>query len=168
MQRRVIRALALALACGLAAGCPGHGKGGAATTPVDPATADQAMDAARRAVEQWRQAYEVDSFDALSPLYAHDKGLVVVQQGVPFVGWDAVEVHLEDLLGHAREIHVRLKDVRVLAMTDSAVVVALMDRDVSDGVTTVSESGVLTLVLRHQGDGWLVVAEHYSHPPQAS
>jgi len=167
MQRRVRRALALVLVSALVAGCFGHGKG-KATTPADPATpAGQAVSAAQRAVEQWRQAYEVDSFDALAPLYAHDKTLVIVQQGRPYVGWDAVEAHLKDMLGHAREIHVRLKDVRIMPLTDAAAVVALMDRDISDGVTTVSERGVLTLVLRREGDGWLVVAEHYSYPPQA-
>ena len=126
------------------------GRGAKATTPV----ADDAMDAARRAVESWRQAWEADSYDAIAPLYAHDANLVMVQQGVAYSGWDKIEPHLKDVLGHAREIHVKLGDVRVTELdVDDAVVVASMDRDLSDGTVTTSERGVLTLVLHREGSG---------------
>ncbi len=51
--------------------------------------------------------------------------------------------------------------------TGAAVVTAAMDREVSDGVTTISERGVVTLVLRAEAESWVVVAEHYSFPPQS-
>ncbi len=48
-----------------------------------------------------------------------------------------------------------------------SIVTAAMDREVSDGVTTISERGVVTLVLRAEAESWVVVAEHYSFPPQS-
>src|SRR5262249_21914002 len=112
---------------------------------------------------------EAESYDAIAPLYAHDGSLVVVEQGVAFTGWDAVSAHLKAMLGHAREIHAKLTDVKIAAQGDDvAVVVASMDRDVSDGTVTTSERGVLTLVLHREIDGWRVVSEHYSYPHTAS
>ena len=143
------------------AACGGHAQ--KETTPAQ----HDAMDAARRAVETWRQAWESDSYDAIAPLYAHDKDMVLVHQGAAFAGWDKSDAHLKEVLGHAREIHVKLADVTIDAVDDDcAVVVAAMDRDISDGAVTTTERGVLTLVLhREPGDGrWLVVSEHYSYP----
>ena len=151
---------AILAACALVAAC-----GGRAQKETTPAGADDGVAAAQRAVESWRQAYEADSFDAIAPLYAHDAKMVLVAQGVPYSGWDAASAHLKDMLGHAREIHVKLRDVTVDAIDeDCAVVVAQMDRDLSDGVVTTSERGVLTLVLHREGGGWVVVSEHYSYP----
>jgi ketosteroid isomerase-like protein len=146
----------------LAAGChPGKG----AADPATVASGD-AIDAARRALESWRQAYEVESFDALAALYAHERNVVVVRQGVATVGWDAIAPQLKTLLG-AREIRVRLRDVQIATPGPAAAVItASMDREVSDGVTTISERGVVTLVLRADAESWVVVAEHYSFPPQ--
>jgi ketosteroid isomerase-like protein len=147
-------------ACALAAAC-----GGRAQKETTPAPAGDTVAAAQRALETWRQAYEVHSFDALAPLYAHDPATVVVAQGVPYTGWDKAAAHLQDLLGHAKEIHVRLHDVTVDAIDlDCAVVVVQMDRDISDGTVTTSEHGVLTLVLHQTGGQWLVTSEHYSYP----
>ena len=36
-------------------------------------------------------------------------------------------------------------------------------REVGDDTTTVTESGALMVVLRKDGDAWVIVAEHYSH-----
>jgi uncharacterized protein (TIGR02246 family) len=147
-------ALAASAACG-----GGHAP--KSTTPV----AHDAMDAARRAVESWRQAWEADSYDAIAPLYAHDKSTVLVEQGHAFAGWDQADAHLKEVLGHAREIHVKLADVTIEELgDDAAVVVASMDRDVSDGQVTTTERGVLTLVLHRDADRWVVVSEHYSYP----
>jgi uncharacterized protein (TIGR02246 family) len=158
----VMRSLRILAACALFAACGGHAQ--PATTPA----AGDAMDAARRAVESWRQAWEADSYDQIAPLYAHDRNLVLVSQGVAFTGWDKVDAHLKEVLGHAREVHMKLADVTVDAIDDDcAIVVTQMDRDVSDGQVTTSERGVLTLVLHRDANGWLVVSEHYSYPQQS-
>jgi uncharacterized protein (TIGR02246 family) len=143
------------------AGCP---RGGGDTTPARPATPKEVVAAARATVEQWRQAYEVRSFDALAKLYAHDLDLVVVQDGVPLIGWQSVEGMLKDRLARYKDIHVRLKDIQVQSLGPTgAVATAVMTRELGDGVTTVTESGALTIVLRKDGDTWLIVTEHYSY-----
>jgi ketosteroid isomerase-like protein len=38
-----------------------------------------------------------------------------------------------------------------------------MTREISDGITTVTENGALTLVFEKTHDGWQIVAEHYSY-----
>ncbi len=151
----------LAIVLGLA-GCPSPKP--AETTPAASATPKEVVAAARGTIEQWRQAYEVKSFDALAKLYAHDLDLVVVQDGLPFQGWSTVEPVLRERLAKAKEIHVRLKDVTVASLgPTAAAALATMTREVSDGVTTVTENGALTLVLRRGADGWQIVQEHYSY-----
>src|SRR5689334_19184687 len=88
MRHVAIFVVALALSA-----CP---RSGGDTTPARPATPKEVVAAARATVEQWRQAYEVRSFDALAKLYAHDLDLVVVQDGVPLIGWQSVEGMLKD------------------------------------------------------------------------
>jgi ketosteroid isomerase-like protein len=150
----------LMLVCVVAiAGCGGRSHKASTPAPSD------AMDAARRAVETWRAAWEADSYGSIAPLYAHDPSLVMVEQGVAYTGWDKVDARLKEVLGHAREIHVKLQGIQVAELDDaSAVVVASMDRDISDGTVTTSERGILTLVLHHDGGSWVVVSEHYSYP----
>ena len=150
-------ALVLAL---LAAGCPARGPD-APTAPVTPA---EVVAAAKATVEQWRQGYEVRSFEALAKLYAHDPELVVVTEGAPLVGWKAIEGSLRDRLAHAGAIRVRLKDVQVASVAPgAATVVAGMTREVTEGATTATEQGTLTLTLRRDGEGWVIVLEHYSY-----
>jgi ketosteroid isomerase-like protein len=143
-------------------------------TPAKPATPKEVVAAGRALIEQWRQAYEVRSVDALSKLYAHDLDLVVVLDGLPLNGWTSVETMLKDRLAHAKEVHVRLKDVQITTLAPTAAfAVATMTRELGDGVTTVTENGALTLVLRSVIDPektsavaatrWLIVAEHYSY-----
>jgi uncharacterized protein (TIGR02246 family) len=154
-------AVALAIAL-FVAGCP-HPKG-SETTPAGAAAPKDVIAAAQGAIEQWRQAYEVKNFDALAKLYVHDSDTVVVQDGVPLIGWAAIEPMLKDRLGHAKEIHVRLKEITVTSLAPTvAGAIATMTREVSDGVTTVTENGALTLVLKQTRDGWQIAAEHYSY-----
>jgi hypothetical protein len=47
------------------------------------------------------------------------------------------------------------------------VVTAAMTREVSDGVTAVTEAGILSLVLRRDRGVWLITAEHYSYGSEA-
>lgn len=129
-----------------------------------PLTPKEVVAAGRATVEQWRQAYEVRSFDALAKLYAHDAQLVIVLDGAPLVGWTAIGQLLQDRLAHAKEIHVRLKDVTVSSVAPTvATAAATMTREIGDGITTVTEAGALTLVLRKDADGWKIVLEHYSY-----
>src|SRR5262245_21186832 len=103
-----MRHVALCVALALAA-CRG---GKSDTTPVRPLTPKEVVAAARAVVEQWRQAYEVRSFEALAKLYAHEVDLVVVQDGQPLVGWASVEGMLKDRIARYKDIHVRLKDIQ--------------------------------------------------------
>lgn len=144
----------------LVAGCP---RGGA-QPPPRPATPKEVVAGARATIEQWRQAYEVRSFEALSKLYAHDLDLVVIQDGVPIIGWSSVEIMLKDRLARYKEIRVRLKDIQVQSLCPTAAIAtAVMGRELSDGVTTITENGALTIVLRRAGENWIIVTEHYSY-----
>ena len=134
------------------------------TTPAAPATPQAVIAAGRATVEQWRQAQEVRSLDTLTKLYAHDPDVVLVEDGIPMVSWTAVDQTLQARMAHAKEIHIALKDVAVTSFAPTiAGVSATMRREISDGVTTVTENGALTLVLRHDQDGWKIVQEHYSY-----
>jgi len=153
------------LLAGLAGACGGKAKGGAAAE--SPGDGDPVGDVLRL-VEQWRQGYEVRSLEAISTLYSHDDDVVRIQQGRPVQGWREVENQLHGELGRSTSIYVRLKDIQVARLAPGAVAVtAGMAREASDGVTTVAETGVLSLVLRRDGDAWLIVSEHYSFAPQS-
>jgi uncharacterized protein (TIGR02246 family) len=156
MRHVVILVVALVMS-----GCP---RGSGDTTTLRPATPKEVVAAARATIEQWRQAYEVRSFEALAKLYAHNIDLVVVQDGMPLIGWTSVEGMLKDRLARYKEIHVRLKDIQVQSLgPDAATATATMTRELGDGITTITESGALTIVLRKDGDNWLIVTEHYSY-----
>jgi ketosteroid isomerase-like protein len=155
---RHVVALALAMAL---TGCLGKA---ADTTPVAPSTPSEVVAAGTGAIEQWRQAYEVKSFDALAKLYVRSPDTVLVLDGVPMIGWKSIEPMLRDKLARAKEIHIRLKDVSVMSLAPTiASAVATMTREISDGITTVTENGALTLVFEKTHDGWQIVAEHYSY-----
>ncbi|MEO8841732.1 MAG: nuclear transport factor 2 family protein [Kofleriaceae bacterium] len=121
--------------------------------------------ATRGVIEQWRQAYEVRSIDALERLYSHDPDLVLVGDGVTLIGWSSVDGMLKDRIARAKEIHIRLKEIQVTSIAPTAAFgVATMTRELTDGVTTVTEYGSLTLVFRKDPSaGWLIVGEHYSY-----
>lgn len=121
--------------------------------------------ATRGAIEQWRQAYEIRSIDALEKLYSHDADIVLVNDGVTLIGWSSVGGMLKDRVARAKEIHIRLKEIQVTSVAPTAAFgVATMTRELSDGVTTVTEYGSLTLVFRKDPNaGWLIVGEHYSY-----
>ena len=121
--------------------------------------------ATRGAIEQWRQAYEIRSIDALEKLYSHDPDIVLVNDGVTLIGWSSVDGMLKDRVARAKEVHIRLKEIEVTAVAPTAAFgVATMTRELSDGVTTVTEYGSLTLVFRKDPNaGWLIVGEHYSY-----
>jgi ketosteroid isomerase-like protein len=149
-----------ALVLVVVAGCGGASKHAAAPDPASAAGAT----AARGAVEQWKQAWEIRSSDALEPLYSHDD-LVVVEQGHPYVGWTAVEAWLQASMGQATAIHIQLDDLTVAPLgAEGAVANATMSREIDSVAGNVTEKGALTLALRREGERWVIVSEHYSHP----
>lgn len=80
------------------------------------------------------------------------------------IGWSSVEAYLKDRIARAGQIHIRLKDVSVVALgLEAASVTATMNRELSEGTTTVTENGTLTLVVRRTADGWVISSEHYSY-----
>lgn len=165
-MRRSLLAAVLSLGAlgtlGMLTGCPGS----RAPAPAAPSasTPKEVVAAAKATIEQWRQAYEIRSVDALSRLYAHDVDLVVVQEGQTLLGWSSVEGYLKDRVARAGMIHIRLKEVQVISLaSEVASAVATMTREVGDGTTTVTENGTLTLVLRKQAAAWVITSEHYSY-----
>lgn len=159
-----MRGLVIALALSLVglAGCPKTAE------PVAPSvlTPAEVVTAGKATIEKWRQAYELRSAATLGALYAHDVDLVVVLEGSTFLGWTAVEGMLTERLKNSGEIHIRLKDVGVASLgPDAASVYATMTREVvaPGGTTSVTETGIVTFVLRKQGDAWVIGVEHYSY-----
>jgi ketosteroid isomerase-like protein len=164
MSGRPIHSAITALALSVAGlfGCA-RAETAAATSPSS-LTPREVTSAARAAIEQWRQSYEVRSVEVLSELYAHDLDLVVVQEGTPYLGWSSVESLLKDRLARATAIRIRLKDMQVASLApDVASAVATMTREITEGATTVTENGTLTLVLRQDGGRWVITVEHYSY-----
>lgn len=161
MGRSLAVLAALALAAG--SGCSGGGGGGA--RPVTPSAGSMdAFAAVFRAVEQWRQGWEVRSIDALRPLYRHDGQTIVVYQGRAQIGWPAAETYLRNQIEGARAIHLLLDDGQVTALgDDGATYSARLGREISDGAVTVSDRGFLTLTFARSGDVWEIVSEHYSY-----
>lgn len=150
--------LAVLLATAACSGGGGAARPGAtAATPVD------AFAAVFRAVEQWRQGWEVRSMEALAPLYRHDGQTVLVYQGQAQVGWPAAENYLRTVVERARAIHLALEEGQVTTLGDGAATFAArLSREISDGAITVSDRGFLTLTFARSGDRWEIVAEHYS------
>jgi ketosteroid isomerase-like protein len=164
---RLLAAAALALSC--AAGACGGGpepppQAPQAAAPRSDAGGD-AAEAARAVLEQYRQAHEVRSVEALDPLYLAGPELVRVWQGQRTAGWDTARAELAALFNRARSVKLRVDQVVVHALgPDGVVLVADASRTVADGATSVRVDGVLTLVLRRQDQGWVIVSEHFSHP----
>jgi hypothetical protein len=156
-------AAALVVLIALAAGCSGGGGGASGRTAAKPGGGD-AFTAVFRAVEQWRQGWEVRSIDALKPLYRHDGQTVLVYQGRAQVGWPAAEAYLRNQVEGARAIHLLLDDGQVTALgDDGATYSARLGREISDGAVTVSDRGFLTITFARSGDVWEIVSEHYSY-----
>lgn len=140
----------------------------AAAEPVAPAADDSAR-AIEGVVEQYRQAYEVRSLEALGLLYSQDLDLVVVFQGRAHRGWSQVEEFLAQRLEGATKVRMVIKDLSIQPLSpSSAVASATLESSIGDDAATVTERGTLTLVLRKVGEGWKLVSEHFSYPTGAS
>lgn len=141
--------------------------------PVDdPAATEVTEDVAKAvegALEQYRQAYEVRSLEALGALYQQDLDLVLIYQGRSHRGWTQVEAFLANRLAGASKVRINIKDLAVQELgPTSAMATAKMETTIGDDATTVTEKGELSLVFRKIGDKWMVVAEHFSYPTGAS
>jgi hypothetical protein len=164
--RRALPSFVLTVAVALG-GCGGGGGGAGAVSPrpTIPGEAD-AFSAVFRAVEQWRQGWEVRSLEALEPLYRHDDHTVIVYQGRPLRGWDSVQAWLRVQLAGVSSVHLRLEEGVVTTLgPDSASFATRMGRDLSDGVVTRADEGFLTLTFVREEGRWQIVAEHYSFAP---
>lgn len=160
-----MRNFGLAVMIALAAGCSGGSKG--STTPSEQAGGD-AFAAVFRAVEQWRQGWEVRSLEALSPLYRQDGNTVVVYQGKAHVGWPQAQNYLRQTVEGAKSVHLSLEEGQVTSIGGGgATYSARLIREISDGVLTVTDEGFLTMTFARAagGDRWEIVSEHYSYAP---
>lgn len=120
-------------------------------------------------VEQYRQAYEVVSLEALEGLYSQDLDLVLVYQGKEHRGWTSVQAFLTERLAGASSVRMGMKDVSIRDLGPGvAVVSARRESSIGDGAVTVTETGILTLVVQNQQGRWMVVAEHFSFPTSRS
>ncbi len=147
--------------------------GSRAVGPVqEPTTNEPGEDvvkAVQGAVEQYRQAYEVHSVEALAAIYSHDLDLSLVYQGRLFRGWSQVEAHLAERLSGASKVRMTIKDTSVQDLGgSSALATTSLEITVGDDATSVTETGTLSLIFQKSGDNWLVVAEHFSYPTGAS
>ena len=136
-----------------------------ASTKLDPSAPPVEVDrAVRDALEAWRAAYEAGNADAAARLYVHDASLNVAQGGSSLLGWTAFEPVLRERLTGA--VHLKIGDVQVTATGGAAVVVAGVQRERTRDGATVTDDGVVTLVLRlsvvSEAAGWLIAAEHLS------
>jgi len=121
----------------------------------------------KRTVEQYRQAYEVRSLEALAPLYAKGEGIVITHQGKTHRGMTQVAAYLNRLLRRAQYIRMKTSGLTVIALGSAgASVTATVNRAIGDGVTTVESTGTLTLGLKLVDKRWVIVSEHFSYPPR--
>lgn len=151
-------AAGLVVLAAIAGGCRAKPAAPVAAPPVDLVAAVQGT------IEQWRQAYETRTMEALARLYVHEPGLAIVQNGALLLGWAAIEPALHSRLQRATEIRMRLEKLQVMPLEPGvAVAVGEMTRESTEGAATVKERGVVTLVLREDPRGWAIASEHYSY-----
>lgn len=128
---------------------------------------EQVVTAVKRTLEQYRQAYEVRSLDALEPLYAKGEGISITHQGVTMRGMEQVAAYLNKLLRRAQYVRMKMSGVQVVALGGAgASVTASLNRAVGDGVTTIETTGTLNLALKLVNKRWVIVHEHFSYPPR--
>lgn len=160
MPRRIVLLLlaSSAFACGSRAV-------GEVSEPTSSVVTEDIAKAIEGAVEQYRQAYEVRSPEALSALYRQDLDLKLVFQGRLHEGWTQVETFLAARLAGASKVRMVVSDLRVQELgAMAALATARLESTIGDDASTVTEKGVLTLVFQKTSGSWLIVAEHFSYP----
>lgn len=171
MRRLVLTSMLIVAAA--AAGCAGA-QPEPVTTPRAPESEApvEVVEAVKDAVEQYRQAYEVRALEALEPLYVRGPELVVITGGRRYRGWEEVRGYLSELLQNAREVRMKLSDLKVIKLGDaSALATVAVEREIGDGTTSVTENGLLSLVFLYRSglqgaERWRIVGEHFSRTPR--
>lgn len=131
---------------------------------AEPVPADVAR-AIEGAVEQYRQAFEVVSPEALSELYTHNLDVVMVHQGRAHLGWSQIEAAHRARFQDVTKVRMVISSLSIQALGDEvAVATAGLESSIGDDATTTTEKGMVTLVFRKIEDRWMVVAEHFSYP----
>lgn len=156
---RLVTLLALAL---LGSSCGGQPTKIAA--PVSEPVPQNVTLAIEGAVEQYRQAYEVQSLEALGNLFVHNLDVVSIHQGQLHQGWSQVEADQANRLEDATKVRIVISDLNIQALgTDVAVATAGLERNIGDDATTTTVRGSLTLVFHKVAERWLVASEHFSY-----
>jgi SnoaL-like domain len=127
------------------------------TTVKAPVSSDTSA-AASTILEQWRQAYEVRSVEALAKLYDPSDRLVYVHQGKRFTGWPSAAAAITERLAGVTELRLDLRDISVRSVGGATLLNANMTVEMTASATTVKESGVISMVIV---DG-IITAEHFS------
>jgi uncharacterized protein (TIGR02246 family) len=142
--------------------------GGRATKVEAPVSAVVPVDVARAiegGVEQYRQAYEVRSVEALGELFIRDLDVASVYQGKIHQGWSQIQADQVLRLQDATKVRVIVTDLNIQALGDEvAVATAGLERTIGDDATTTTERGALTLVFHKQDERWMIASEHFSYP----
>jgi uncharacterized protein (TIGR02246 family) len=135
---------------------------------VEPVPVDVAR-AIEGAVEQYRQAFEVVSPEALGELYTHDLDVVMVHQGRAHLGWSQIAAAQRQRFQDVTKARMVISSLSIQALGEEvAVATANLESTIGDDATTTTEKGVVTLVFRKVEDRWMVVSEHFSYPTGAS
>ncbi len=133
--------------------------------PVALAVPQDVARAIEGAVEQYKQAYEVNSVEALGELFIHDLDVVSVYQGRIHLGWTQVEADHRMRLQDVTKIRLVITNLSIQSLGESsAVVTAGLERTMGDDSATTTERGALTLVFRKIENRWMVATEHFSYP----
>lgn len=146
--------------------CGGAAKGAAepkfdpvASAAPPPALATQA----KGLIEQYRQAWEVKSLDALSALYVRTVDVSLVVGGEALLGWTAIEERYKAALAASAVFKLRIEPVAVTAVDQGGVaVVAKVSRIYGDDVTKTEDRELVTFVLTPVEGKLAILVEHRS------
>jgi uncharacterized protein (TIGR02246 family) len=162
----IVLAVAATVTAASSAACGGAGKKSSRSSL--PTLPDAVVRQVNGVVEQWRQGHELRNIDAIASLYAQTPELVMVVQGRIQRGWPAVKESITAFYASHAEVKMIVADLKVEAVGErGAVASAQVTRRYGDGVTTIEEAGAVVMALRHDEDGWRIIAEHYSYAPVA-
>src|SRR5262245_6246906 len=112
------RAVLPALALLVTTACHLHGGAAGPKQPPAPAAPADVLETLKGSIEQYRQAYEIRSLDALAPLYAQNDDLVVSAQGHTLRGWAAVQADISSFLANHATVKLKFTPPQITALGD--------------------------------------------------